>query len=148
MIRSLTKNDHQIFIKLMDEFYHSTAVAHPIPPEHYERIFREATGDSPYARVFLIESEGRAAGYGQVSLSFSAEAGGLVVWLEELYIRPQFQGKGLGSAYFSYIQELFAQDAVRFRLEVEPDNLDAIRLYRRLGYEQMPYLPMYQDFAK
>lgn len=53
-------------------------------------------------------------------------------------------GAGLGSAFFSWLEQTLP--AARYRLEVEPDNLGAIRLYRRKGYAPLPYLQMVRDF--
>ncbi|MCQ4894416.1 GNAT family N-acetyltransferase [Anaerotruncus sp. DFI.9.16] len=148
MIRKLTPQDKTDFLTLLDEFYHSPAVLHPVPAHFFERTYEQAVSDSPYVDVFLLEQEGKLAGYGQVSLTWSTEAGGMVVLLEELYLRPEFQGKGLGSAYFSFVSEYYAGKAARFRLEVEPDNEGARRLYGRLGYEELPYVQMVRELGK
>ena len=67
-----------------------------------------------------------------------------MVWLEELYIRAEFRSRGLGSEFFRQVTEE-NRDARRFRLEVEPENVRAIALYRRLGYENLPYVQMIRD---
>ena len=145
MIREITRNDKQTLFSLMDCFYHSDAVLHPVSRECMETVFQEAVSDSPYLKIYLLEEEGDTAGYGVVSLTFSSEAGGLCVWLEELYIAPEFRGRGLGSRYFQYIETLFADKAKRFRLEVVPENQAARRLYLRLGYQDLPYLQMVKE---
>lgn len=97
-----------------------------------------------YLMACLLFQGDTPVGYGLLSRSFSPEAGGPVVWVEELYIRPQARGAGLGSAFFSWLEQTLP--AARYRLEVEPDNLGAIRLYRRKGYAPLPYLQMVRDF--
>ena len=92
-----------------------------------------------------LKSDGAAAGYAQVSLTWSTEAGGLTVWLEELYVREQFRGKGLGHEAFDFIFRRFEGKARRYRLEVEDYNKGAIRLYKEMGFDFMPYLPMNLD---
>ena len=96
MIREVTAADREDFLQLLDEFYHSPAVLHPVPQAYFERTFREVTSDSPYARAYLLECGGAAAGYAQLSFTYSSEAGGRVIWLVELYVRTQYQGLGLG----------------------------------------------------
>ena len=88
------------------------------------------------------------AGYGLVSLTYSNEAGGLVVWLEELYIRDFARGFGLGTELIGYIENQYRDQAVRFRLEVEEENHAAVRLYRRKGYTSLPYAQMVKELPK
>ncbi|MEG1448870.1 MAG: GNAT family N-acetyltransferase, partial [Oscillospiraceae bacterium] len=104
----------------------------------------ESIGESTYAKGYLIECNGEVAGYGLISLTFSGEVGGLVVLLEELYIKEEFQGKGLGTEYFSFIENLY-KDAKRFRLEVTKVNAGAIKLYTRLGYSEISYKQMIKE---
>ena len=73
-------------------------------------------------------------GYALTAKSFSQECGGQCVWVEELYVLPAYQGKGMGSRVFELLNAYYP-DCCRFRLEVEPENEGAARLYRRLGYE-------------
>lgn len=145
MIRKITPQDQAQFISLLDEFYHSPAVLHPIPSENYKKTFDEVIMGSPYADAYIFSVEDEVAGYALLSFTYSNEAGGLVMWLEELYIRPAFQGKGLGSEFFCYIHEHYDSKVARIRLEVEADNSGALNLYKRLGYEPLPYVQMYRE---
>lgn len=142
MIRKITEKDKNIFIELMDEFYHSDGVQHTLPKHYYEKAAEEVLKDSPYMTAYLIESEGGVAGYGQLSFTYSTEAGGMVVWIEELYIRSKFRGRGLGTAFFDKIFTMYQNKAARFRLEIDPDNEGARRLYESLGFENLGYEPM------
>ena len=103
MIREITTADREVFLQLLDEFYHSPAVLHPVPRTYFERTFQEVTSGSPYARAYLLECGGAPAGYAQLSFTYSTEAGGRVIWVEELYVRPQYQGRGLGGAFFRFL---------------------------------------------
>lgn len=51
-------------------------------------------------------------------------------------------GLRAGKPLFRFIEEMYEGTAARLRLEVEPDNEAAIRLYTRLGYEDLPYRQM------
>lgn len=147
MIRQVQAKDKTVFIDLMKEFYRSDAVLHQIAEANYYGTFFEVTSDSPYAIAFLIEKDGQIAGYALLAFTYSNEAGGLVLWLDELYIRPAFQGQGLGSELFAFIDEQYKDRVARMRLEIEPDNEGAARLYRRQGYETLPYVQMVKDMT-
>lgn len=147
MIRQIKTEDSAVFLQMAREFYHSPAVLHTVDEKNFEKTLEAALSGSPYVRVYMIEHEGNTAGYCQLSLSWSNEAGGLVVWVEELYIRPAFQGKGLGGACLNFVRDTYA-DAPRLRLEISPDNQGAKRLYQRHGYGVLDYVQMICDREK
>ena len=139
MIRRYEASDRRTVTEMLDEFYHSPAVLHPIPRAHFEKTLNAAEAGNPCVRLYVIESGGRPAGYALLALTFSNEAGGDVVWLDEIYIRPEFQGKGLGNEFFDFFEKEFAS-AARLRLEVEADNDGAVRLYERRGFRPLEYV--------
>lgn len=133
---------------MMREFYASPAVLHPVPDTYFIRTADALDQKSPYVAAYIAEHQGVPAGYGLVSLTYSNEAGGLVVWLEELYIRDFARGFGLGTELIGYIENQYRDQAVRFRLEVEEENHAAVRLYRRKGYTSLPYAQMVKELPK
>ena len=145
MIRPVEPRDRAVYLQLAAEFYHSPAVLHPVPTAYLEATFEEITHASPYAEGFLLEQDGEAVGYALLSKGFSQEAGGAVVWVEELYIRETCRGQGLGSAFFRYLDEYLPPAVKRMRLEVEPDNARAAALYARHGFRPLPYAQMVKD---
>lgn len=144
MIREICKEDHDAFIKMEDEFYSSKAVLHNIPAEYKERTFKEIMSGSPFAKAYIIEKDKEIAGYVLVAITYSNEAGGRVVWIDEIYVSEQFRGHGLGREALSFVQEKY-KDAARIRLEAEEDNKGAIKLYKSEGFEELPYLQMIKD---
>lgn len=137
--------DRETLTALMDEFYHTDAVLSSIPQAHFQRTFDALMAQNPMAKAYLIEQDGAVAGYALLALTWSNEAGGLTVWIDELYIRPAFQGKGLGKAFFDFVHREWP--AARFRLETEEENQGARRLYGRMGYTELPYLQMVRDMG-
>jgi ribosomal protein S18 acetylase RimI-like enzyme len=85
------------------------------------------------------------AGYALISLTWSNEAGGISVLLEEAFIAPEYQGQGLGTAFLDFIEREYKDSAKRLRLEVTHSNIRAIRLYEKKGYERFDYLQMVKD---
>ena len=145
MIRKMTENDRELYIRMAEEFYSSDAVLHPVPHEYFERTADEALRSDAYAEIYLLEYEGRTAGYGLTARTFSQEAGGQVLWIEELYIREEYRSRGLGREFFSFIEEKNSGKIARLRLEVEEENTRAISLYKRLGYEVLDYKQMVKE---
>ena len=138
MFRNAVEKDLALFLELSQEFYHSAAVLHPIPVQYMESTFREAMRSDVYILIRILEIGGEAAGYAILSRSFSSEAGCPVCWIEELYIRPAFRGRGLGAEFLTSVREEFP--SARLRLEVEPENAGAVALYERLGFTPLEYV--------
>lgn len=145
MIRYLNAGDRETFVAMADEFYHSTAVLHAIPRENFEETFRQIIIErNPYVIGLMLCHEGRDAGYALLGMTYSNEAGGLCCWVDEIYVRPEFQGKGLGKALFAFMDREFPQ-IKRFRLEVTEVNKGAVRLYERMGYKPLDYKQMIRE---
>lgn len=145
MIRRMCSGDRAAFLAMSEEFYHSPAVLAPIPASYHERTFDEMLRSQTYLVGFLFEEEGEPAGYALLNRSFSHEVGGAVVWVEELYVRPGYQGRGLGTRFFSYLKAHYP--AARYRLETEPENVRAKALYAKMGFVPLGYEQMICDTA-
>ena len=143
MIRPLCATDRQLFLTLMDEFYHSDAVLHPTPAAYHINTFEEIMRSDRYLLAYILEHDNKTAGYALLSRSFSPEVGGTVIWIEEIYIRENFRSQGLGSEFFDWLEKEIP--AARYRLEIEPDNQRAAELYRRRGYKNLAYTQMVKD---
>lgn len=143
MIRKLTERDKTLYMALTEEFYNSDAVLQPVAQKNREACFKELMRSSDYAEAFIIEKDGEAAGYGLLAKTFSQEAGGITVWLEELFILEKFRGGGLATEFFNYVEKNVP--ARRYRLETEPDNFRARELYKRMGFKPLEYLQMIKD---
>ena len=138
--RRIAAGDREEFLAMSREFYTSEAVLHPIPDDHHARAFDELMRSDAYLVCYIMELAGQAVGYALLTKTYSREAGGLNVWVDELYLRPGYRGLGAGSAFFAFLEQ--AHPAARYRLETEPENKRAQSLYRRMGYRDLPYLQM------
>lgn len=144
-VRKPGPEDKEEVLAMMAEFYRSDAVLRTVPQSNFEKTWELLLSGERAADAYLAEQDGEAAGYALLSLGWSNEAGGLTVWLEEIYIRPQFRGAGAGRQLIARVFHDYAGRAVRFRLETEESNGGARKLYRSLGFHNLPYLQMVVD---
>lgn len=142
-IRKITAADRELFLSLQRDFYNSDAVLHPVPDSYYINNFNELMRSDVYLCCYLFEVDGKNAGYALLSKSYSPEAGGTIIWIEELFVLPEFRSMGIGSRFFAFLEAELP--SARYRLEIEPDNDGAKKLYKRQGYKILPYLQMIKD---
>ena len=145
MIRPLEEKDRAVYLSMSRAFYESDAVLSPVPEENREKTFDLLMQGTPFAEGFLFEKNGAVAGYALLARTWSQEAGGEVIWLEEIYLLPQMRSLGIGSKFYAFLRSRYPK-AKRFRLEVEDENEGAVRLYKKWGFSFFPYKQMKKDF--
>ena len=141
MVRRMQKRDYQAVLDMMRVFYDSPAILFEVADDVLKRDIDACVSSNPFVHGYIIESNGEIAGYAMAAMGFSTEFGGLCVWTEDLYIKPEFRGLRLADEYFAELKRLYP-DAVRFRLEVEANNEIARHVYKRNGYQDVPYIEM------
>lgn len=145
IIRDIKLNDKSSVISLMQKFYDMPAVLHKIPQTNYENTIDEVLNNTPYARLLVAEEDEKIAAYCLLAISYSNEAGGLCVFIEEIMTDDKYRNKGYGKALINFVFKEYEDKAKRFRLEVTKENKGAIRLYEKLGFEFLDYLQMIKE---
>ena len=140
MIRNIQERDREEVLCMMRTFYASDAVWSNGSDEIFAADVDACLSDSPYLEGYVFEDDGVLQGYAMVAKSFSTEFGKPCMWLEDIYVAPEFRDRGMGSAFMSYIQNKYP-DAI-FRLEVEPENERAVHVYEKCGFVVIPYMEM------
>ena len=140
MIRKFVPEDREDYIRFSTEFYNSSAVDKPVPREHFEQGFDEMMRSD----VYVLVCDGNNVGYCVTMKTYSVEAGGITIWIDELFVLEEYRSKGLGRELFKYIEENGDKKLRRIRLEVELENGRAISLYKKMGFEPAPYDGMWK----
>lgn len=111
----------------------------------YEKLAHEAVatpvllethlfGDQPSAEVVIAEADGVPAGFALFFRSFSTFLGKPGLYLEDLFVLPDYRGLGLGKRLMVHLAQLAVSRGYgRFEWSVLDWNEPAIRLYRSLG---------------
>lgn len=88
----------------------------------------------------MLATRGEAAvGVACVSFSWTVERGGMVAWLDELYVVPELREHGVGNALLGEAVIRAAAAGCRtVELEVETSHARAEHLYRRHGFRDLP----------
>ena len=140
IIRLMTAEDKENVLEMMRVFYASPAVLSNGSEEIFINDIENCVNDSPYLEGYIFEEEGEIQGYAMVAKSFSTEFGKPCMWIEDLYVKNEHQGLGIGGDFLQYMAEKYP-DAI-LRLEVEEENERAVHVYKKNGFEVLPYMEM------
>lgn len=95
-------------------------------------------GPRPYAEVVIGEVNGVAQGFALFFHNFSTFEGKPGIYLEDLFVRPEARGSGLGKALLSHLAALVIErDCARLEWSVLDWNAPAIGFYQALGAKMM-----------
>ena len=95
-------------------------------------------GPRPYAEVVIGEIDGQAQGFALFFHNFSTFEGKPGIYLEDLFVRPEARGSGLGKALLAHLAMLAVErDCARLEWSVLDWNAPAIGFYQNLGARLM-----------
>jgi GNAT superfamily N-acetyltransferase len=98
-------------------------------------LLRDGFGADPKFRALIAEWSGQTAGYALFFGYYSSWVGA-GLYLEDVFVRPEFRGKGIGMALLSAVARIALQEnCCAMRWEVLDWNERAIALYKSLGAE-------------
>lgn len=113
------------------------------------RLEETLFGERPQAEVIIASVEGTAAGFALFFANYSTFLARPGIYLEDLFVKPAFRGRGIGKALLVHLAQL-AVDRGCGRLEwsVLDWNEDAIRFYESLGAKAMDEWTVYRVTGK
>lgn len=147
-IRSARVEDAPIILQLIKElaeFERAPDEVEATEKEIIETIFPE----EPKVFCELVEVDDEIAGMAIWFLNYSTWQGKHGIYLEDLYIRPEFRGRGFGKALLKHLAALCNERGYgRFQWWVLDWNESAIEFYRGLGAEAMDEWTVYRVSGK
>lgn len=121
------------FIKELAEYEHLLDQV-----EATEEILTEWIFKQRKAEVLIGEDEGRPAGYALYFYNFSTFLGRAGIYIEDIYVRPEYRKKGYGKAFFKHIAAMaMRQGCGRIEWSCLDWNKPSIDFYLSLGAEPM-----------
>src|SRR5579872_797947 len=99
-----------------------------------ESIARDGFGLHPKFRAVIAESNGQAAGYAVFFEFYSTFQGRAGLFLEDIFVRPEFRKHGIGKALLAHVASVaWKEHYFCMRWEVLDWNTQAIDFYTKLG---------------
>lgn len=131
-IRFATLDDVPLPINMIYEFAEFERLSASITSE---TLARDGFGPRPRFHVLLAECDDQAAGYA-FFFDYYSSFEGRMIFLEDIFVRAQFRGKGFGRALFARLAAIALEnDRHGVMFNVLDWNKPAIDFYRKLGAE-------------
>jgi GNAT superfamily N-acetyltransferase len=132
-IRNAEKSDAPLILSFIKEIANYEKLSHEVTATEKD-IQENLFGDTKYAEVLIAESENEPVGYALFFYNFSTFTGRPGIYLEDLFIRPKYRGKGIGKTLLLKLIKI-AKNKNCGRVEwcVLDWNEPAIEFYKNLG---------------
>lgn len=144
MIRRICESDVNVVVGLV----HELALYEQAPQECHlttEQLRAALFNESPALFGHVAEVDGAVVGYALWFLSFSTWRGEHGIYLEDLYVQPEYRGHGLGKGLFvALAQECVSRGLERFEWSVLNWNTPAIDFYQSFNAIPMKEWTVYR----
>ena len=143
-IRAATEEDVPLILSLTKALAGYERLSHEVSAT--EDLLRKSLfGERQGAEVLIGCHVDEPAGFALFVHNFSTFLGRPGIYLEDLYAKPEFRGKGIGRAMFVYLAGLAKErDCGRLEWSVLDWNEPAIKLYRGIGAVPMDDWTVYR----
>ncbi len=133
VIRPALREDAGLILALIRELADYEKLAHEVVADE-AGLAAHLFGERPRAEALIAEVDGQPAGFALFFHNFSTFLGKPGLYLEDLFVRPQYRGLGLGKRLMVRLARIAVErDCGRFEWWVLDWNAPAIDFYRRLG---------------
>lgn len=113
-----------------------------VTPEQAEEDLQAWTAEGHELYVILAGGKG-------VGFLHMGNRGGACDWLEDIFVREELRGRGIGGRAIELVWEMLREKGLEtMYLEVVPANEAAIRLYHRLGFTNLNTLTLNRSVKK
>ena len=136
-IRAAERGDTMLILELIRGLAAYEKLSHEVvaTPELLEKwLF----GEKPVAEVLIAEWDGLPRGFALFFHNFSTFLGRPGFYLEDLYVQPEFRGRGIGKGLLLRLAQLAVERGYgRVEWSVLDWNEPAIQFYKSLGAKPM-----------
>ena len=136
-LRFATPGDAPLVMAFVRELAEYEQLAHEVEADA-ETLAAQLFGETPAAEVVIAEVDGTPAGFALFFHNFSTFLGRRGLYLEDLFVRPAYRGRGIGRVLMAFLAKLAVERGCgRFEWWVLDWNTPAIDFYRSLGARGM-----------
>ena len=144
IIRAAGEDDVPVILALIKELAEYENLSHEVEATD-ANIRQSLFGDRPLAEALIGENQGVPISFALFFYNFSTFLGKAGIYLEDLYVKPQYRRNGFGRRMLAHIARLAKErNCARFEWSVLDWNEPAIRTYDRLNARPMKEWILYR----
>lgn len=130
-----TSDDIPVILEMMVEFYRQEGI--PFDADQSRKTLEDFISKKDIGEIWMIQAQNKPAGYCCMVLSYTLEYHGPDCFLDELYVKPEFQHQGVGSKVMQFV-EIYArrQNYKAIHLFVFDKNKNAFDFYVHKGFKK------------
>jgi GNAT superfamily N-acetyltransferase len=137
VLRPATEADIPIILDLIRGIAEYERLSHEVEATD-ALLRRHGFGQRPVFEAVLAERAGRAVGFALYFFTFSTFRGRPTLYLEDLFVRPEERGRGIGRTLLVHLAQIaVARDCGRMEWSVLDWNTPARDFYFKLGAKAM-----------
>ena len=142
-IRGAVPADVQAIFRLIKALAEYEKLSHLVTG-NIQDLENHLFGEQPYIEAIVAEVEAKVVGFGLFFYNYSTFLTKPGIYLEDIFVLPEYRRQGIGKAILSYLADLaVARDAGRLEWSVLDWNENAISFYQQMGgycFTRLAYL--------
>ena len=132
-IRPANEHDAELILSFIHGLAEYEKLAHEVVATEQD-LLRTLFSEKPSAEVLIAEYAGQASGFALFFSSYSTFLARPGIYLEDLFVLPEYRGHGIGLSLLSHLAALVAERKMgRLDWSVLDWNTPAIEFYERIG---------------
>jgi len=136
-LRFATPDDIPVILEFIKELADFEKLSHEVVAT--EKMLKKSLfGERPMAEVIIADYLSKPVGFSLFFHNFSTFLGRPGLYIEDLYIKPEHRGMGIGKTILKYLAKLAVErDCGRLEWWVLNWNINALNFYNELGAQAM-----------
>lgn len=148
MIKEATEKDTGLILKFIKDLAEYEKLLPEVKAD-VRTLGKNLFGKKRYAECIIAYLDDEPAGFALFFHNFSTFLGKPGLYLEDLFVKPEFRNKGIGKSLIRHLAKIAKQRGCgRFEWWVLDWNKSSIEFYKRLGAEPMDEWTVYRVAGK
>lgn len=120
-------------IPMVMSLYEEDSYGEPMSEDKVRLSVTELQNHPEKGQIYLFLHQNKAVGYAICINFWSNEHGGDIIFIDEIYVRPQWRFQGISTQFIQFLSRRDG-NVKGFQVEVTPTNKDSYRFFLKQGF--------------